>query len=423
MSTDAGDDGTTDEQARAILEKVLDPDGTARNTRREINELLASPWFRAIAPELVAEIGPELIERSARMERDLDVQIRASREFSARGWAISSSSRTKDYDRALAALDAGDDERAEQLLVELHARDEWRFTRPADQIRMMAAPDAERERQKYGARADLLYRACEHHRAGAYEASVPIVLAQIEGLTADVTGGRLFFSTDERRRAAIVENDSLATLSWSLPVVRAAFSTGQHETVVHSRGLSRHGILHGRDLGYGTELVSTKCFVLLAAVVEWAQVELRRQGEQRRRDDEIRYRGSDEVDPSGARLDRREFSATRAALRGLYFNQLGWGQRRGGYNPELVELMSSNFDWAGLPPQHGIRMVVTPDQRHWWAWRRTITGWCFGIGASRDLAEHPWYFDGPEPPPGGPHEVSDLWVSELDPRPSPNWRG
>ncbi|MBK8558449.1 hypothetical protein [Candidatus Amarobacter glycogenicus] len=39
------------------------------------------------------------------------------------------------------------------------------------------------------ARAELVEKALKHHQAGAYEASVPIVLAQIDGLVRDMTDG------------------------------------------------------------------------------------------------------------------------------------------------------------------------------------------------------------------------------------------
>jgi hypothetical protein len=114
---------------------------------------------------------------------------------------------------------------------------------------------------------------------GAYEASIPLVMAQIDGLTLDITNGRKFFGT--RKRDVRVDNRTLATLEDSLPVVRELFSTDLNVSAVGG-SFGRHGIMHGRELGYATRVNSVKTFVLLQAVTEWAQSELtRREGQLR----------------------------------------------------------------------------------------------------------------------------------------------
>jgi hypothetical protein len=78
--------------------------------------------------------------------------------------------------------------------------------------------------------------------------------------------------------------------------------------------LSRHGILHGRELRYDTQMNSTKALVLLAAVIEWAQADAREKVERLRREREARHAGSDATDQEGRRLDRRGFNEVKAAL-------------------------------------------------------------------------------------------------------------
>jgi hypothetical protein len=111
-----------------------------------------------------------------------------------------------------------------------------------------------------------------------------------------------------------------------------------------------------------------------------------------------RYAGSRGTDDRGHRLDRREFKETIAALRYLGSCQMGWYRNRGGhYHADLIDRFRNDFTRQGLPPESGITMRVARDGQAWYAWRRTITGWCFAIGAGGPPPEE-WEYDGPEPP-------------------------
>lgn len=116
------------------------------------------------------------------------------------------------------------------------------------------------------------------------------------------------------------------------------------------------------------------------------------------------YAGVDGADEEGRRLDQREFRETTSALRWLATAQMGRYRNRGGrYRPELMEILKSGFEHCGLPPDHGITLWVADDGQSWWAYRRTVTGWCFAIGAA-DPPSDEWLYDGPEPPTGPPGE-------------------
>jgi len=51
-------------------------------------------------------------------------------------------------------------------------------------------------------------------------------------------------------------------------------------------------------------------------------------------------------------------------------------------------------------------MAVAKSGRSWFAWRRTVTGWCFGIGVVGPPPDH-WIYEGPEPPEGSPRAGTD----------------
>ncbi|HAL16402.1 MAG TPA: hypothetical protein DCP32_06515 [Anaerolineaceae bacterium] len=126
-------------------------------------------------------------------------------------------------------------------------------------------------------RSRLLELAFIDHNQGRYHASVPVVLAQIDGLSFD-TSKESFFD----KKIPLIIKDSIAAHESGLRSLSKTASKPRAKT--HSIMLSfpyRHGILHGRELAYDNKLVSTKCFFILFAMRPWAlkcqQVEFNRQ--------------------------------------------------------------------------------------------------------------------------------------------------
>jgi hypothetical protein len=119
-----------------------------------------------------------------------------------------------------------------------------------------------------------------------------------------------------------------------------------------------------------------------------------------------RYAGVQGVDDKGRRLDQREFKETEKALQWLATAQMGWYRNRGGrYRDDLLEMLQMSFERDGLPPDHGISLRVAPNGQAWWAWRRTVTGWCLAIGSAGPPPDQ-WLYDGPEPPTGPPTGIA-----------------
>lgn len=130
------------------------------------------------------------------------------------------------------------------------------------------------------------------------------------------------------------------------------------------------------------------------------------------KEDEKQYRlrrnaGVTGMDSDGRQLDQREFDATRKALRTLSTAHMGWYRRCDRYRKDLLPVLESLFDRDGLPSDHGIELRVSEDGQAWWAWRRTINGWCFAIGAVGPPPDQ-WLYDGPDPPKGFPGD-DDSW--------------
>jgi hypothetical protein len=133
-----------------------------------------------------------------------------------------------------------------------------------------------------------------------------------------------------------------------------------------------------------------------------------------------RYAGSDELDEEDRRLDRREFEETTDALRWLATCHMGWYRQGGRYRFDLLDQLNRDFTGQGLPTEAGIEMRVADDGQAWYAWRRTVSGWCFAIGAAGPPPDQ-WELDGPEPPTGFPGSDSAWGEGPFSSDTSRNW--
>jgi hypothetical protein len=80
-------------------------------------------------------------------------------------------------------------------------------------------------------------------------------------------------------------------------------------------------------------------------------------------------------------------------------------EQHGRYNADLsVGILVAER----LPPEHGIVVEVKKKGRAWFAWRRTVTGWCLGIGAGGAPPDQ-WTYQGPEPPGRFPKKGDAGW--------------
>ena len=106
-------------------------------------------------------------------------------------------------------------------------------------------------------------------------------------------------------------------------------------------------------------------------------------------------------DRGGRQLDMREFEETASALLWFWTCMMGWYKRENRYRDDLLDIVDDSLDRYDLPEPTGIELRVSEDGQAWFAWRRTVTGWCFAIGAAGPPPDE-WTYDGPVPPDGFP---------------------
>lgn len=135
------------------------------------------------------------------------------------------------------------------------------------------APEIEKSLIKnFPHRAKIFCSAFKAHYRGEYDLSVPVFLAQADGICQELIGMQLFRKINNVPAAAkYVETLAVDTfraamlhpLSVTLPI-----SASKHERDDTFIRLNRHQVLHGESTGYGTELNSLKGISLLNYIAQ-----------------------------------------------------------------------------------------------------------------------------------------------------------
>lgn len=176
--------------------------------------------------------------------------------FSSRGWIAYEALSVDLLRRAVDLSQAGKVDEAEAEIISYYKSEEkvrWH-------LRTMMAVRAWRPRD------NLANLAMADYLAGRYHAAIPVVLALMDGLVSDLaTTGFFAGGTD------VTAWDSVAGHSSGLQAICDIFNKGRRKTTSDEILLPyRHGIMHGRDLGYANEVVAAKTWGALFAVREWA---------------------------------------------------------------------------------------------------------------------------------------------------------
>lgn len=366
-------------------------------------------------PAVVAELRALLVKQRQFQESTLN----ALSYLVPLGWAPFYM-KTATVKQAVDLVRSGDTAVADDLLAgEWDGEGSWRTKRVCDRVRGMGAGFRQDEyEQLFRQRSRLLVKAREHHEAGRYEASIPIVHAQMEGIVMDVTRGRKFF-TQGREKADVTDPSQLVSIAACLATLQTKYGESVKETQAKG-SLSRHGIAHGRELAYDTRANSAKSWSVLDSLVEWALPLSREEGQRRRMEQQAANAGRTDVDVNGRRVDDREFDETRDVLTMLGTSAIGWRRNQGRYPADLIGRVYTQKDFMkrGLPDPNGLRMETTQDGETAWFWRQTISGWVLGYAVSegeRGMLE--WFYSGEQPPAGPPGEApgwSDLFVRQGD---------
>lgn len=202
-------------------------------------------------------LGDELTKLKSQFERQRELPDRFNAAFGECGWIASEDSSVDAMEKALQIKEELDLEAAEQFLEDHHNERLEFFLR-----RFWVLPQIK-------ARYQLISLALEDHKAGRYHASVPVILAQIDGITFDLVS-KSFYETGKKKTKHLQAKETIVGDPTGLAHLAALLSQGRSATTANPTELPyRHGVLHGRDLGYANRRNSTKAFSALLALRPW----------------------------------------------------------------------------------------------------------------------------------------------------------
>lgn len=203
----------------------------------------------------------------------LNLPDRFNAAFAERGWFVTSSMSVDAMHAALEKHEEGDTYSGEEVILD------WILD--PETINLFAITRSKSFGDVQG-RWHQLREALTLTEEGRYWSAVPLVLIACDGLASDVLGTSPF-----EKNADLSLFDSMVAHPSSLPAAIARITTGVRKSSDNELSLPlRHGILHGRSLGYANRAVCGKAWMLMIALVDWAVD--KRDEEARRTKDEAR---------------------------------------------------------------------------------------------------------------------------------------
>lgn len=138
----------------------------------------------------------------------------------------------------------------------------------------------------FPSRAKIFISAFKAHKIGEYELSVPVLLAQADGICLELTGVQLYSKRRDGKTTRVseaiatfnVDSFTAALLHPLTEVFPITFSS--HERAGLADILNRHAVLHGESVSYGNRINSCKAISLLAFTA-WALSDLQKDAQTR----------------------------------------------------------------------------------------------------------------------------------------------
>lgn len=200
----------------------------------------------------IHQTASDLIEQS----NILNLPDRFNDAFSESGWIATGSMSVDTMRKALEFHDAGKEQEAENEIISWFKE---------DTINQFAIVRAKRF-NKAKLRWDQLREALELTIEERYLSAVPLILIACDGFASDVMGTSPF-----EKDADLTAFDSITGHPNSLPFLIGLVTKGIRKSSDEDLTLPlRHGILHGRSLGYANRIVCMKAWLLMIALVDWA---------------------------------------------------------------------------------------------------------------------------------------------------------
>jgi len=126
-------------------------------------------------------------------------------------------------------------------------------------------------------RSHIIISAIKAHRIGEYNLSIPVLLAQTDGVCKEMVDQYLFMKKDKKPRTAIYVEQVAADAYKAAILSPLAVSTSINESAGEREEgfnlLNRHMVLHGESVDYGSKVNSLKAISLLNYVCQALKVD------------------------------------------------------------------------------------------------------------------------------------------------------
>lgn len=177
--------------------------------------------------------------------------------FADRGWFATPSMSIEAMQGALQRHDEGGSDAGEEVLLG------WILD--PETLKLFALNRSKRFYDVHG-RWHQLQEALALTEEGRYWAAVPLILIVCDGFASELLGTSPF-----EKNADLSLFDSMVAHPSSLPAAIALITKGVRKTSEDVLSLPmRHGILHGRSLGYANRTTCGKAWMLMIGLVDWA---------------------------------------------------------------------------------------------------------------------------------------------------------
>lgn len=389
--------------------------------------LARPPWteyLRAlgVSPDDLARARALLNEHEARLSGlDSDADVLATH-----GWLLFELSPHDAYRDAAALIRDGHVDDAEQRIVHAWNDHDCGMLRLATHrvdglyVDFDADYDTDPDGLQVGqARAAIIEQAIECHRDGRYAAAINLALAQIDGIVADFSDrGHGFFARDRHThepRENLTDDTTLAGHPRALLALARVLTETCDSTQTSGR-LQRHGIIHGREFGYGTRRNSTQAFATLLAVIVWAQPIARARIDAANAEREAAHAGTDDRDANGRRLWRAGFVEAKRRLHALADYQDRFHDQHGRYAASVDEIDPDRLLREDFP---NAATAAAPDRQTYWAWAHTGSEYVFALAGTAGEAIR-WSYAGAKVPDAGPGSDID-WRHPVEDPAHPDW--
>jgi len=204
----------------------------------------------------------EMIATSEHFQRQSieleSVSIRFTNLFVERGWIMYEAMDFPVAKRCVERAEAGEIDDAEGDLVAYYDVEKIRL-----HLLCMHAVQA------FAPRMELAQKALADYEAGRFYASTLVVLSLLDGMVSDIHEWRQGIFAN--KNVELSAWDSLSANKDALGRLIRVLASARNKTRSEKISIPyRHGLMHGRDLGYDNPLVAAKAWAALFATREWA---------------------------------------------------------------------------------------------------------------------------------------------------------